>query len=239
MIMKKLKICRCSQSICHQLSLFHCTTYFPKIDSFYLLFLTHNPFCIQHQHSITIEKKRKSSYSFFFPLHKRTSWKHTWNFVNCIHALVHPKPINNRKIEKKKRKRDFSCSLDEHYNDDSIFLTHTWHRFSLFDQIRCIAQSFAVIINCRLYEHRDIDIQWRMNKKKIDAKKKKPRRSFSLVAPTKSSCMRMMLINEDNERIYLVRTRIPLRRESITEKEKIHLDTLISLFYVFIAMIHL
>jgi hypothetical protein len=29
---------------------------------------------------------------------------------------------------------------------------------------------------------------------------KKMRRSLILVAPTKSSCMRMMLINEDNER---------------------------------------
>jgi hypothetical protein len=57
--------------------------------------------------------------------------------------------------------------------------------------------------------------------KKIDAKKKRTRRSLSLVvAPTKSGGMRMMLINEDNERTYLIRTRIPLRWESITEKEK-------------------
>jgi hypothetical protein len=48
----------------------------------------------------------------------------------------------------------------------------------------------------------------------------KTRRSLILVAPTKSSCMRMMLINEDNERAHLVRTRIPLRWESITAKEK-------------------
>ncbi len=57
--------------------------------------------------------------------------------------------------------------------------------------------------------------------KKIDAKKKRTRRSLSLVvAPTKSSSTRMMLINEDNERTYLIRTRIPLRWESITGEKK-------------------
>jgi hypothetical protein len=80
-----------------------------------------------------------------------------------------------------------------------------------------------------------------MNKKKsMRRKKTTSRKSLSLVAPTtNSSGMRMMLINEDNEGIYLSFEHAFRFGGSPQRKKKKSIWTpVFFLFYVFIAMIH-
>ena len=84
-----------------------------------------------------------------------TSWKQAWNLVDCIHALVHPNSINNperrerERVRAKGNERDFPCSLGEHCNDDSIFLTHrhTWYCFSLSVALRLNPFHRAIVGN--------------------------------------------------------------------------------------------
>ncbi len=65
-------------------------------------------------------------------------------------------------------------------------------------------------------------------------KKKIPRRSFILVAPTKKSCMRMMLINEDNERTSHSITHSAsvgvYYREKREREKQVHLDISLVLY---------
>jgi len=128
-----LKTC-CSQSICHQLSSFHYRTYFLQIDIIFL-FLTHNPFWLPTSTFYHDREKEKVASLFFFSsphTHILETYIESCLLYTCARASKLHKQSREREREGG-NERDFPCSLGEYYNDDSIFLTHTWHSFFLFD----------------------------------------------------------------------------------------------------------
>ncbi len=148
--------------------------------------------------------------------------------------------VRASKLHKQSRHRergnagDVSCSLIKHYNDNSVSLTNTCDRFSLSpSSIKSIASRNRHRLSTR-YTYSYI-----YKYKSMIKDEKKMRRSLILVAPTKRSCMRMMLINGDNECTSPSITHSASVRILKRKNSPFRYSLLSSLFFISIPMVHL
>jgi hypothetical protein len=150
-------------------------------------------------------------------------WLYTCARASKLHKQSR-KERESARARAKGNERDFPCSLGEHYNDDSIFLTHrhTWYCFSppLSVALRLNPFHRAIVGNRhRLSTPRTFPYRWWRTNKKTE------RNAHSICIDHKGNCTRMMLINGDNQqRVHHIGTRILLRQETIAEMRKVHSD---------------